>query len=974
MATLEEINIGQAANDRKGDPLRNAMQKVNTNFSRLNLELKSVWDSKGAANGIAPLDANGRLPIGYAPYSQRLPNTAHDLNTYTAPGVYVQATSAGVSAGANYPIPSQGWLEVIPDNTASSVVVMQRFTARASSAAGTRVFVRTQTGTAGSWVDWTEIPNFAGVFGYMGNMPDSPAPNLNDYTQRGIWIVGSSSAAANGTNFPIGNSGVLLVLSGIHPGQAAGTTGIVQVYVAANSNRMFFRTLVSNVWRDWEEAVRTSLLGAANGVATLDANKKVPQDQIPGVLGKSLGVADNLNDFDTPGTYYMNSNATALPELNYPVVLAGMLMVEAATGGNLQVTQLYVTNPTSNPRMFLRIRFGTSKTWGPWFELARFDQAMTHTYLTGSGVDMNKLTADNTYYTWNSSAVQSGGVNFPPSAANSSGSLSVVVITGSWMIQTCSMTPSSTRRPIVFQRIGNGSTTWGDWRVTQPISIASDLPTANCGDVYVDGVGMHSWIGGAYVNVSLPYMGLMAAGQDLNTYLNRGVWTIPTAAAANSGSNFPIGQAGNLEVFAQVSTGGTPAGYVVQRYTSGNSNQMFTRTYANGTWTAWKEYADMATAITQTTLSSAADANTLTTPNTRYIWTNGAVVNSGTNWPSLSGLMARGFVDVVAMSSSQIYQRFVCTLASNVHPIVFERYGSVGGTWYSWRVAGPWSPTSFSSYAPTADYGDLYVDGVGWHRWNAGLSKYALAPVTPTQREGLGTEWVNATSILVKPGRCASTSGDVLLELTANNTRTVQTSGAYVHGASGNGLLSGTRQAGWWYYVFLLRRDSDGLVAVAFDTSVVAANRPAGYSHYRRIGTVRTDASNNLMAFTQIGNEFWFDNVVRIYTFDAVVAGTTYAPGTGTPGPISHTVHLSGWATTAAGQPNLSVELNHPTRGGGRSEFVYFMASGVGWNQISDRSVPIYANPSVPTLQFRVNGGNGNVTLWARGYTDHFED
>lgn len=943
--------------------------EVDTNFTTLADALQGIWDSTGQPGGIAPLDANGRLPMGYAPYSLRLPATSHDLNAYVTPGTWFQASNSGAAAGANYPVNVAGWLEVVPDYQPASSAVMQRYTTRATASTATRVFVRTQTGTAGTWLDWTEIPNFAGVFGFMGVMPG--AQNLNDYTQRGIWIVGSSNTASGGTNYPIGHSGVLLVLSGIHPGQAAGTTGIVQVYVAANSNRLFFRTLVSGTWSTWDEAVRTSLMGAANGVATLDASRKIPQDQIPGVLGKSLGVADNLNDFDTPGTYYMNSNATALPELNYPVVLAGMLFVDTATGGNLQVTQLYVTNPTSNPRMFLRIRFGTSKTWGPWLEMARLDQVMSRVALT-TGADANTLTADNTFYTWATSAVMSGGSNWPPAPASSVGFMEVVVLQSGAVVQTVTLRPATTRRTITYQRASTGNV-WGGWYVVGSISLASDLPTADCGDVYVDGLGWHTWSSTGYILASSAET-LPTTAHDLNSYKKPGkVYRQSSTAGAQAGSNYPVQIGGLLEVVGTDFPAQTKQVYTVASTAAVGAAQgprQWWRFAINDTWSPWQQVATTDVTMTHTFLTAATDANTLTADNTWYSWVSATVWNE--NFPP-HPIKVGGFIQTYWLSAANIVQIATLNAGGSSRNIVYQRQANGSTlTWTQWRLM---SPLSTVAHLPVVNVGDAYVDGVGWHRWNAGLSGYVLGPSTPKQREGLGTEWVNATSILVKPGRCASTSGDVLLELTANNTRTVQTSGAYVHGASGNGLLSGTRQAGWWYYVFLLRRDSDGLVAVAFDTSAVAANRPAGYSHYRRIGTVRTDASNNLMGFTQVGNEFWFDTIVRIYTFDAVVGGTTYAPGTGTPGAIPHTVHLSGWITTAAGQPNSSVELNHPTRSGGRSEFVYFSSSGVGWNQISDRSVPIFGNPNaVPVLQFKVNGGNGNVTLWARGYTDHFED
>lgn len=754
MATLEEINIGQAANDKKGDPLRNAMQKVNTNFSKLNLELKSVWDSKGAVNGFAPLDGNGRLPMGYASYSLRLPTTAHDLNTYTAPGMYVQATSAGVSAGANYPIASQGWLEVIPDNTASSVVVMQRFTARASSAAGTRVFVRTQTGTAGSWVDWAEIPNFAGVFGFMGVMPG--AQNLNDYTQRGIWIVGSSNTASGGTNYPIGHSGVLLVLSGIHPGQAAGTTGIVQVYVAANSNRLFFRTL-SGTWSTWDEAVRTSLMGAPGGAATLDSTGKIPQIQIPGVTATPLGVADNLNNIDVPGTYSMNSNATALLELNYPVLLAGILTVETSTGGNKQVTQTYVTNPASSPRTFRRIRFGSSLFWGPWFEIARIDQVMSRVSLT-SATDANSLTADNTLYTWATSAVVSGGSNWPPAPASAVGFMEVVVLQTGAVLQTVTLRPATTRRTITYQRSSTGST-WGGWFVVGSVSLASDLPTANCGDVYVDGDGWYTWGTSAYIRqrqaVTLP-----ASAHDLNTYTLPGVFWQNQSSGATLANNYPIA---GVTGFLNVENFGTATW---QEFVSRISPfRRFWRLQTNSTtWGDWIEYASTSTAMTHTFLTSATDANTLTADNTFYTWTASASLGANfpafsTNWP------AAGYMRVYYGAATQISQELTY-LVTGQKPRTFMRFGnSSTGVWQPWKSTSAWHA---ATGLPASDMGDIYVDGDGWYRWGGTAyvrSDLSYQSISETNASifGRGQAWADLTASRVIGSTYTNTTGRPIL-------------------------------------------------------------------------------------------------------------------------------------------------------------------------------------------------------------------
>lgn len=90
MEQLEQIPIGQQANDGTGDPLRNGMAKVNANFTKVQTgvdaveltamnaaqtatEAKTTADAaipatqKGMAGGVAPLDASGKVPAAHLP-------------------------------------------------------------------------------------------------------------------------------------------------------------------------------------------------------------------------------------------------------------------------------------------------------------------------------------------------------------------------------------------------------------------------------------------------------------------------------------------------------------------------------------------------------------------------------------------------------------------------------------------------------------------------------------------------------------------------------------------------------------------------------------------------------------------------------------------------------------------------------------------------------------------------------------------
>lgn len=272
-----------------------------------------------------------------APTAQLLPTTAHDLNTYTAPGEYYQGTVVAALPEYNYPIQQLGFLAVQTFGTATEQV----YTSRVDPS---RMFWRTKTG-ASSWSPWVEVAQASNVQSFNGAIPN--AADLNTYVERGLWTINSSAIAASGTNFPAPYSGFMTVMSGAAFGSGiALTSGVTQVYYSANSAAIYTRMLLNSVWTAW---------AAGSKAANL--------------------TTQNLNDVIEAGTYFMNSDASATAALNYPVLLAGVLEVIPAFSGNLQVMQRYTTRSATIPRIFVRNRFTTSQTWFSWIELPSLDTA-----------------------------------------------------------------------------------------------------------------------------------------------------------------------------------------------------------------------------------------------------------------------------------------------------------------------------------------------------------------------------------------------------------------------------------------------------------------------------------------------------------------------------------------------------------------------------------------------------------------------
>ena len=108
--------------------------------------------------------------------------------------------------------------------------------------------------------------------------------------------------------------------------------------------------------------------------------------------------------------------------------------------------------------------------------------------------------------------------------------------------------------------------------------------------------------------------------------------------------------------------------------------------------------------------------------------------------------------------------------------------------------------------------------------------------------------------ITVAAGSCRDSANAYDLLLASAITK--QIDAAWAAGTNAGGMFTGAVGVSTWYHLFLIRKTSDGTIDAGFDTSTTAANKPAGYGTYRRIGSVQTDGSSNIIAFLQSGDLF----------------------------------------------------------------------------------------------------------------------
>jgi hypothetical protein len=97
---------------------------------------------------------------------------------------------------------------------------------------------------------------------------------------------------------------------------------------------------------------------------------------------------------------------------------------------------------------------------------------------------------------------------------------------------------------------------------------------------------------------------------------------------------------------------------------------------------------------------------------------------------------------------------------------------------------------------------------------------------------------------LVAPVHVRDSSDTVNMRLTT--TMTKQIDAAWAQGDNAGGLFSGTVAASTTYYCHMIATTA-GDVDWGWDTSPTAANKPAGWAYYRRLGSMRTNATSNLV-------------------------------------------------------------------------------------------------------------------------------
>lgn len=121
-------------------------------------------------------------------------------------------------------------------------------------------------------------------------------------------------------------------------------------------------------------------------------------------------------------------------------------------------------------------------------------------------------------------------------------------------------------------------------------------------------------------------------------------------------------------------------------------------------------------------------------------------------------------------------------------------------------------------------------------------------------------------------------------------------------GTNQGGLDTGSKANSTTYHVFAIANAAGSLNDVLFSASLASPTLPGGYTVKRRIGSLFTDASGNLVLFSQVGDEFLAKGATLDINVGSLAATTRQLGALGVPGGLALDAIIRSYSPLSGGQ------------------------------------------------------------------------
>lgn len=176
----------------------------------------------------------------------------------------------------------------------------------------------------------------------------------------------------------------------------------------------------------------------------------------------------------------------------------------------------------------------------------------------------------------------------------------------------------------------------------------------------------------------------------------------------------------------------------------------------------------------------------------------------------------------------------------------------------NFTLSSPWQILSIVSNGTNW----LIENNVG----NAGVNKFAFEGFSIANNSGDTNHDIDFNT-----GDCYDSTSQVVITLSSTLTKRIDAT--WAAGTNQGGLFSGTVAISTTYHLFVIYNPTTNVTDCGFDTSLTAANRPAGYTYYRRVASLYTDSSANLVQFVNYKDQYLLD--VPVQDYDVANPGTS---------------------------------------------------------------------------------------------------
>jgi len=516
---------------------------------------------KGAASGVAAMDATSKVPRVNTYSSLGGAGGATNLNTLYTAGTYSVTNTATGAPEANY---GQVIVHVSSGDTHDNVSnwIWQMFFSTIGP-----IYVRRKINEK-EWQEW--VPLWTGYNDSPVFMPRARIANNTDFNTlltNGIWSIYMPTGI---TNAPAVTYGLLFVYV-----SDKSTTYVKQEVIDVTNGNAYIRARSSvAVWSPWKLSETTDKKNVANGYAGLDANVKLLDAHIPDSITRQATrlVADmNLNDVIGEGTYHCDSNAIAGTILNMPPAIANLafgLRVTKTAGavGFNQEIYCYSLAGTTSPKRYTRNYY--NGTWSSWQEIeTTASKGVANGY---AGLDASIRVPRNNVYN------SLGGANTIPTV-----DLDLALTAGVYPISPVTLNkPAASMwgQVVVFvsgAETHNNANTW-TWQIILQSSGGSHMRYKDAAAVW--SAWFPVWTG--YNDAPL-YMtrSQIQNNTDFNTLTSNGIYIIYQPAGTTNAP--PV-------TYGVLSISKAGANYVEQRITEVTTGDVYSRVGNVGSsWTPW---------------------------------------------------------------------------------------------------------------------------------------------------------------------------------------------------------------------------------------------------------------------------------------------------------------------------------------------------------------------------------------------------